>query len=665
MKTIPDSASPLPLAEATPCTPAEYVARLNQTTEALFERLSARFDEEEITLLRKAYALARTAHEGQFRKGGEPYIMHPVAVATIIAEDFMMDANSVAAGFLHDVVEDTDTTIDDIRREFGDDVAFLVQVVTKPKSHAPGQADLAKQENNFRQLLDSMRRDIRAVLIKLADRLHNMRSLGSMQPVKQMKIAGETDFFYAPFANRLGLNNLRRELENLSFRFRCPERYERLRHALDADRAEQSERLERLTARIRRLLSEEGIEVRTEVRYRLPYSIDRSMRDTGRDVEHVEHRYVVRVIYDRARLTPLLESVPDKTICLRIYGILTAEFREKAGSLVNYVDHPKENGYRSMHVQLLGEMGTWEEIHISSEEMVRRTKLGIMLERIGNRRADGDVRDANRLLERGDREWIDKFCVMLERIAEGEGDIHFMEGVADALYAEDITVYDAAGTPTRLPQHATALDCAFERGVGEKAHYARIDGRLASLVTPLEHGNCVEIFTAEQTRPCAEWTDAVKTFKAKNFLKAYFRREASAGPCRCPECLPLPGQEVIGFTDETCENTVTVHRRDCPRAISLSAQHGDAIVEVDFPDHPDVTYPVATRIRAVDRPRLLHDIIASLTDGLGLEMNELHVATRDHIVELTVHYAVHSVGELRSAVRFLGAIEGVDEVCKI
>ncbi len=665
MKTIPDSASPLPLADAAHCTPAEYVARLNQTTEALFERLSARFDEEEITLLRKAYALARTAHEGQFRKGGEPYIMHPVAVATIIAEDFMMDANSVAAGLLHDVVEDTDTTIDDIRREFGDDVAFLVQVVTKPKSHAPGQADLAKQENNFRQLLDSMRRDIRAVLIKLADRLHNMRSLGSMQPVKQMKIAGETDFFYAPFANRLGLNNLRRELENLSFRFRCPERYERLRRALEADRAEQSERLERLTARIRRLLSEEGIEVRTEVRYRLPYSIDRSMRGTGRDVEHVEHRYVVRVIYDRARLTPLLESVPDKTICLRIYGILTAEFREKAGSLVNYVDHPKENGYRSMHVQLLGEMGTWEEIHISSEEMVRRTKLGIMLERIGNRRADGDVRDANRLLERGDREWIDKFCVMLERIAEGEGDIHFMEGVADALYAEDITVYDAAGTPTRLPQHATALDCAFERGVGEKAHYARIDGRLASLVTPLEHGNCVEIFTAEQARPCAEWTEAVKTFKAKNFLKAYFRREASAGPCRCPECLPLPGQEVIGFTDETCENTVTVHRRDCPRAISLSAQHGDAIVEVDFPDHPDVTYPVATRIRAVDRPRLLHDIITSLTDGLGLEMNELHVATRDHIVELTVHYAVHSVGELRSAVRFLGAIEGVDEVRKI
>ena len=665
MKTRPDSTSPRPLAETAHCTVDEYVARLNEQTEALFERLSTRFDGDEINLLRKAYALARTAHEGQFRKGGEPYIMHPVAVATIIAEDFMMDANSVAAGFLHDVVEDTDTTIDDIRREFGDDVAFLVQVVTKPKSHAPGQADLAKQENNFRQLLDSMRRDIRAVLIKLADRLHNMRSLGSMQPVKQMKIAGETDFFYAPFANRLGLNNLRRELENLSFRFRCPERYERLRRALEADRAEQSERLERLTARIRRLLSEEGIEVRTEVRYRLPYSIDRSMRDTGRDVEHVEHRYVVRVIYDRARLTPLLESVPDKTICLRIYGILTAEFREKAGSLVNYVDHPKENGYRSMHVRLLGETGTWEEIHISSEEMVRRTKLGIMLERIGNRRADGDVRDANRLLERGDREWIDKFCVMLERIAEGEGDIHFMEGVADALYAEDITVYDAAGTPTRLPQHATALDCAFERGVGEKAHYARIDGRLASLVTPLEHGNCVEIFTAEQTRPCAEWIDAVKTFKAKNFLKAYFRREASAGPCRCPECRPLPGQEVIGFTDETCENTVTVHRRDCPRAISLSAQHGDAIVEVDFPDHPEVTYPVATRIRAVDRPRLLHDIIASLTDGLGLEMNELHVATRDHIVELTVHYAVHSVGELRSAVRFLGAIEGVDEVRKI
>ena len=665
MKSASASPSVSQPADVTRCTPAEYVARLDLRVEALFERLSARFDSGEIALLRQAYALARRAHEGQFRKGGEPYIMHPVAVATIIAEDFMMDANSVAAGFLHDVVEDTPTSIEDIRREFGDDVAFLVQVVTKPKSHTPGHPDHAKQENNFRQLLDSMRRDIRAVLIKLADRLHNMRSLGSMQPVKQMKIAGETDFFYAPFANRLGLNNLRRELENLSFRFRCPERYERLRHALEIDRTEQADRLDRLTARIRRLLSEEGIEVRTEVRYRLPYSIDRSMRGTGRDVAHVEHRYVVRVIYDRSRLTPLLESAPDKTICLRIYGILTAAFREKAGSLVNYVDHPKENGYRSMHVQLLGEMGTWEEIHISSEEMVRRTKLGIMLERIGNRRADGDVRDANRLLERGDREWIDKFCHLLERIAAGGSDIHFMEGVADSLYAEDITVYDAAGTPTRLPQHATALDCAFERGEGEQAYYARIDGRLASLVTPLEHGNCVEIFTDPQARPCAEWADAVKTFKAKNYLKAYFRREASAGSCRCPECLPLPGQEVIGFVGDSAGDPVTIHRRDCPRAISLSAQRGDAIVEVDFPEQPDVTYPVATRIRAVDRPRLLHDIIASLTDGLGLEMNELHISTRDHIVELTVHYAVHTVDELRSAVRFLGAIEGVDEVRKI
>ena len=268
MKSASASPSVSQPADVTRCTPAEYVARLDLRVEALFERLSARFDSGEIALLRQAYALARRAHEGQFRKGGEPYIMHPVAVATIIAEDFMMDANSVAAGFLHDVVEDTPTSIEDIRREFGDDVAFLVQVVTKPKTHTPGHPDRAKQENNFRQLLDSMRRDIRAVLIKLADRLHNMRSLGSMQPVKQMKIAGETDFFYAPFANRLGLNNLRRELENLSFRFRCPERYERLRHALEIDHAEQADRLDRLTARIRRLLSEEGIEVRTEVRYR-------------------------------------------------------------------------------------------------------------------------------------------------------------------------------------------------------------------------------------------------------------------------------------------------------------------------------------------------------------------------------------------------------------
>ena len=228
----------------------DYMQKLDKAVDEMFERLSLRFPADDMIRLRQAYTLAKEAHEGQKRAAGDPYIMHPVAVARIVAEEFMLDVNSIVAAFLHDVVEDTPYTIEDIRERFGDDVAFLVKVVTKPCKIAGAAPDVRKQENNFRQLLDSLRHDIRAVFVKLADRLHNMRTLGSMLPEKQMKISGETDFFYAPFANRLGLHNLRRELENLSFRFRCPDRYERLQQLLEQDIEQHREELSKFTTRI-------------------------------------------------------------------------------------------------------------------------------------------------------------------------------------------------------------------------------------------------------------------------------------------------------------------------------------------------------------------------------------------------------------------------------
>ena len=435
----------------------------------MLERLSLRFPADDMIRLRQAYNLAKEAHEGQKRAAGDPYIMHPVAVARIVAEEFMLDANSIVAAFLHDVVEDTPYTIEDIRERFGDDVAFLVKVVTKPSKIAGAAPDVRKQENNFRQLLDSLRHDIRAVFVKLADRLHNMRTLGSMLPEKQMKIGGETDFFYAPFANRLGLHNLRRELENLSFRFRCPDRYERLQQLLEQDIEQHREELLKFTTRIEQLLAEKDLHVRTEVRYRLPYSIDTRMRKSGRDFHHIDHRYVIRVIYDRKRLNEVDKMRTDKAICLRIYGVLTNHFQEKVGSSINYIDVPKENGYQSYHVQLLSGCGRWDEIHISSEEMVTRTKLGLIVDRIETHRNHEHGGGVNQLLSKSDRQWIDKFCVQLQQIAESDGDDDFMEGVTASLYSEDITVYDADGTPVRLPQQATALDFAFERNVGKHA----------------------------------------------------------------------------------------------------------------------------------------------------------------------------------------------------
>lgn len=637
----------------------EYHNALTQQVEEMISRLSERLAEADLVRIRQAYEFAAMAHAPQKRKTGEPYIMHPVAVSKIVAEEFLMDANSIVAAFLHDVVEDTEYTVEDIRQRFGDDVAFLVKVVTKPKGKNCGLPDCSKQENNFRQLLDSVRHDIRAVLVKLADRLHNMRTLGSMLPVKQMKIGGETDFFYAPFANRLGLHNLRRELENLSFKFRCSDRYNRLEHLLAEDIAANEARLTALTTQMRQLLAEHQLHVRTEVRYRLPYSIDQRMRKSGRDFAHVDHRYIIRVIYDRERLSPQDRHRRDKAICLRIYGVLTNHFKEKAGSLLNYIDNPKENGYQSFHVRLLSS-GGWEEVHISSEEMVKRTKLGLMLDRIeGSHSAKG----ANHLLTKDDRQWIGKFCVMLQEVAENDGDLQYMEGVTASLYSEDITVYDKMGNAYMLPLQATALDFAFEKGMGANAQYARIDGRLASLKTPLEHGCCVEIGTHPDAHPLAEWVNHVKTYKAKQYLKGYLRRSHQSAPCRCELCAPLPGQEAIGFTDERGE--VVIHRRDCPRAISLSAQRSDAMVNVEFEPQPHLLYLVKTHIRAIDRFHLMSDIVECLTSNLHLSIDYLHTESHDNIVECTVHYSVHSADELRTAVKRLAAIEGVDEVYKL
>ncbi len=631
--------------------------------EEMMSHLAVRLSEADCVRIRQAFHFAAEAHAGQTRKTGEPYIMHPVAVARIVAEEFLMDANSIVAAFLHDVVEDTSRTVDDIRQHFGDDVAFLVKVVTKPKGKPEPGMEQNKQENNFRQLLDSLQHDIRAVLVKLADRLHNMRTLGSMQPVKQMKIGGETDYFYAPFANRLGLHSLRRELENLSFKFRCGDRYERLSRLIEADKADNAERLDAFTRRIKDILAQHGLEVRTEIRFRGPYSIDRSMRKTGRDFAHVEYRHVVRVIYDRQRLAPSDKNRNDKAICLRVYGALTNVFQEMTGSILNFIDHPKENGYQSFHFRLLDEAGRWEEIHVSSEEMVRHTKLGLLLDRISDRqgeRAQGE--GANRFLARSDRQWMNKFCDLLRQIAASESDLQFMEGVSTSLYSEDISVYDECGNSYKLPQQATALDFAFERGMGEHAQYAVIDGRLAPMTTELTHGCCVEIHTHPDATPFPHWADAVKTYKAKDYLTAYIRRSHCAEPQRCGLCAPLPGQEVIGILEQ--DGSTTLHRRDCPRAISLSARRGDAIVDVEFPA-TDRVYLVKTHIRAIDRYRLIHDIVDCVATGLGLSINYLNTEIADNIAECTIHYYVHSADELRAAVRYLGSIPGVDEVYKI
>ena len=614
-----------------------YDMMIEEKVQKVFSEMEKRVSTKDMVRIHEAFELAREAHAVQKRKSGEPFISHPIAVATIVAEELKLGANPVIAAFLHDVVEDTDYTMDDIRQRFGDDVAFLVSVVTKKSA---GNYEISKQVDNYKQMLNSIHYDIRALLVKLADRLHNMRTLGSMPPHKQMKIAGETDFFYAPLANRLGLYNVKIELENLSFRYRCPHEYERIACLIQKDKENHQERLDAFTTRIREVLANDGIEVQVKTIYRAPYSIWRKMRKSGDDFNHIPFRHIVEVMY------ACEDEHLEKDMALRIYSRLTDAFSEKTCGIINYIDSPKENGYQSFHVQLLSDYGCWEEVHISSERMVRASQLGVVAER-----SEGNV-----------RRWIEKFRTVLKDMEFHQKEGDFIENVVTTFYNDDIRVFTPKGMPVNLPKRATALDFAFEihSHIGEHAHYARINGQLASVKTELHRGDIVEIVTNPDIQPQKDWTNHVLTYKAKGFLKRYFANQEKPTYHFCSQCQPIPGEEVIGFKET--DGTISVHKRNCPIAIGLASQQGDSIVSVDYQEQTNMLYPVIIQILAVDRHQLLSDMINCITQELNLSIDALNTVTVDCIVNCNITFGVHSFGELQTIISHISSINGIEEV---
>ncbi len=616
-----------------------YDSIIKERADRVFDCMSQRVSPDDLHRIREAFEFAAMAHAPQKRKTGEPYILHPIAVATIVAEELMMEANVVMAAFLHDVVEDTPYTIEDIRERFGDDVAFLVDVVTKKKKNTYVES---KQVDNYRQMLNSVQYDIRALLIKLADRLHNMRTLSSMPADKQMKIAGETDYFYAPLANRLGLYNVKTELENLSFKFRCPHEFSELEYLIERDRKAQKARLEKFVEEILATLENAGFSVHVHVDYRHPYSVWRKMHKYGDDFNHLKYRHFTEIVY---RNEP---GISEKDMALRIYSVLTDRFREKPGGISNYIDTPKENGYQSFHVKLLADFGRWQEVHISSERMVLNSRLGC----VADRSEDSIVR------------WIDKFRFILEDIAKQSQSSGYIDKVVSSFYNDDIMTFTPRGREVVLPQKATVIDFAYELGtpLGEKAKYARVNGFLSSIKSQLRRGDVVEIFTDPEAHPKPDWLDAAVTYKAKKEIGNYLKSLKKPRYDRCPECKPMPGEEVIGFKND--DGKITLHKRDCPLAIRLASQWGDSIVSVNFePD--DTLYPVEIQIKAVDRYHLFVDLVDCISNKLHLAIDAINTETIDNIVTLRISFAVHGFEELQTIMQHISAIEGVDEVKRL
>lgn len=616
-----------------------YEKMISTAHDELINALPDGFDAARVALVEHAFSLAMEAHSGQTRKSGQPYILHPLAVALIVAKDMRQkDAAVIAAALLHDVVEDTHYTIEDIEARFGPDVAFLVGAVTKPNK---------AQVDNFQHILGSVKGDIRVLILKLSDRLHNMRTLESMRPQKQWKIASETQFFFAPLAGRLGLYKVKSELENLAFRFLNPQEYAFVEKALVEDRERTHEAVEGFMKDAEAAVSAVlGDSVCWDIRYRKPFSVWREMQELGCDFYHVPFKHFIRAAFNPADVGKNTGSeISEEDAVMKIYSTLASSYREQTGSFVNYMAQPKANGYRSVHFRLLNPNGGIEEFHVGSYNMREQSYFGCIIE--------------------NQEQWLVRFTKVLNELAEDPESL--MLGIRDSFYNEDVVVFTPKSTkPITLPKGATAIDYAYGVNVsmGDHAKYARINGRLASIKTVLKRGDCVEIGTSENSHPKADWLDAAVSYKAKKYIRSYLKKQPSSKYTLCPICHPMPGSEIIGFED--AQKLITVHTRNCPEAIRIASEKGNTIVAVDdFNADPAILYPVKIEITGIDRYHLLRDIIDCIVEEHKLSMTSLYTYTKDEIATCIIDFAVHSETELKDTVSSICAIDSVEEVHRV
>ena len=591
---------------------------------------------EEREKVEQAYALAELAHRSQRRKGGEPYIIHPISVAKVAIDAMKQtDVNIICAALLHDVVEDTDYGLDVIRSRFGDDVAFLVEAVTKRNND---------QVDNYQHILGSVREDVRVLILKLSDRLHNMRTLQAMKPEKQWKIASETQFFFAPLAGRLGLYTVKSELENLAFTFLNPEENQFITHLLNEDKARTKGAVEAFMARASEIVGRAMDGIKWDIRYRKPYSIWREMQEKDIDFFHVPFKHYIRACFNRDEVcsrTGMIASEED--IVLKIYSILSQHYSEQTGSFVNYMAQPKANGYRSVHFRLLNPYGQIEEFHVSSDNMRTQSYYGCVVE--------------------SKEQWLQRLTDVLRELSkESEG---IMPGIQHSLFNEDIVVFTPQGKPITLPKGATVLDFAYEvhTDIGDHAQYAVVNGQKVSVKTVLHRGDCVYVAKADHVHPRPDWLDATVSYKARKRISSYLRDLPKPRYQLCPLCHPMPGEEIIGFKDASGQ--ISLHTRNCNEALSLASARGNTIVSVtDFNTEPNALYPVGIHITAIDRYHLLRDIIHCIVEDHKLPLTSITMGVKDELFTCDIRISVHSVIELNDTVFSLANLEGVDQIRK-
>ena len=467
-----------------------------------------------VEIITKAFNFANQAHKGIKRRSGEPYIMHPIAVASIVCNEIGLGSTSICAALLHDVVEDTDYTVEDIENIFGPKIAQIVDGLTKISGGIFGDRASAQAEN-FKKLLLTMSNDIRVILIKIADRLHNMRTLGSMLPNKQYKIAGETLYIYAPLANRLGLYKIKTELENLSFKYEHPEEYAEIEEKLNATAAERDKVFNDFTAPIRTQLDKMGLKYRILARVKSIYSIWNKMQTKHVPFEEIFDLLAVRIIFEPRNEE---EELND---CFDIYVSISKIYKPLPDRLRDWVSHPKANGYQALHVTLMGNNGQWIEVQIRSERMNDVAEQGFA--------AHWKYKEGGGSEDEGELEkWLRTIKEILD---DPQPDaIDFLDTIKLNLFASEIFVFTPKGELKTMPQNSTALDFAFSlhTDIGSHCIGAKVNHKLVPLSHKLQSGDQVEILTSKSQRVQPQWEVFATTARARAKIAAILRKERKA-----------------------------------------------------------------------------------------------------------------------------------------
>lgn len=751
---------------------SEFTREDNELIEREFEQLRLAAlrrcaSQEEYEGVLKAFEFANEAHKGVRRRSGEPYIIHPIAVAKIVVQEIGLGYKSIVAALLHDVVEDTEYTTEDVERLFGSKIASLVDGLTKIKSAIDSKIEEDKSEKsiqaeNFKRILLTLNDDVRVILIKLADRLHNLRTIDSMPERKQDKILSETMYIFIPLAHRLGLYSIKSEMENIWLKFRQPEQYNEISRRIQEYSREKGGSIDKFIEPISKLLESARYKFTINKRIKTPYSVWNKMQTKGIPFEEIYDLFAVRIVF-----TPKKGSSERKQ-CWDIYSLISEDYLSNTDRIRDWVSTPKSNGYEALHCTLMSPHGGWVEVQIRTVRMDAIAEKGVAAH--WNYKGDKINNSENEL---------DNWLNMVREVLENPdvNALEFLDNFHTGLMSKEIYAFTPAGEAKRLEKGSTVLDFAYaiHSEIGNRAIAAKVNLKLVPISYELRNGDQVEIITADSQKPQRQWLEFAKTAKARNMIldsikgdikdtikkgqeileqelvklgvKQHIRvlkkliaefkvsnkdelyskigsglidlsnleeilkknkenklvqfwnlqffsgkeKNGDEGQDHPAEngiidkhkdyllkenpidktltykvadcCNPIPGDPIIGFIDE--DGQVVIHKKVCPRAISLASTNGGNIINAKWTKHTILSFLARIEMKGIDRLGIVNDITRYITLILSVNIRKLFFETHDGVFYGYIDLYVHNTNDLEEIIKNIENIKGIETAARV